>query len=36
MQIEQQNSYSLLGSLAENYITPPTDYANSGMDDRLC
>jgi hypothetical protein len=36
MQIEQQNSYSAPGSLAENYITPPTDYANSGMDPIDC
>ena len=36
MQIEQQNSYSAPGSLNENYVTPPTDYANSGMDPIDC
>ena len=36
MQIEQQNSYSAAGSLNENYVTPPTDYANSGMDPIDC
>ena len=36
MQIEQLNSYSAPGSLNENYVTPPTDYANSGMDPIDC
>ena len=36
MQIEQLNSYSAPGSLNENYVTPPTDYANSGMDSIDC
>jgi hypothetical protein len=36
MQIEQLNSYSAPGSLVENYVTPPTDYANSGMDPIDC
>lgn len=36
MQIEQLNSYSAPGSLVENYVTPPTDYANSGMDTIDC
>ena len=36
MQIEQLNSYSSPGSLNENYVTPPTDYANSGMDPIDC
>ena len=36
MQIEQLNSYSTPGSLNENYVTPPTDYANSGMDPIDC
>ena len=36
MQIEQLNSYSAPGSLIENYITPPTDHANSGMEAIPC
>ncbi|QYS92372.1 hypothetical protein JJC04_07850 [Flavobacterium covae] len=36
MQIEQQNSFSKAGDLKENYLTPPTDYANSGMDPISC
>ncbi|MGR3789492.1 hypothetical protein ACUXZJ_01070 [Flavobacterium sp. TN-1] len=36
MQIEQQNSFSKAGDLKENYLTPPTDYANSGMDSISC
>lgn len=36
MQIEQMNSYSAPGSLSENYITPPTDHSNSGMDTISC
>ncbi|QYS88335.1 hypothetical protein [Flavobacterium davisii] len=36
MQIEQQNAYLRAGDLKENYLTPPTDYANSGMDPISC
>lgn len=36
MQIEQKNGYKNPGDKAENYSTPPTDYANSGMDPIDC
>ena len=36
MQIEQKNGYKFPGDKAENYISPPTDYANSGMDPIDC
>lgn len=36
MQIEQKNGYKNPGDKAENYTTPPTDYANSGMDPIDC
>jgi hypothetical protein len=35
LQIEQLNTYTI-GSLSENYTTPPVDYANSGMDSIDC
>lgn len=36
MQIEQKNTYKFPGDKAENYTTPPYDYANSGMDPIDC
>ena len=36
MQIEQKNGYKFPGDKAENYISLPTDYANSGMDPIDC
>ena len=36
MQIEQKNAYKFPGDKAENYTTPPYDYANSGMDPIDC
>ncbi|MFK7001817.1 hypothetical protein V3470_12455 [Flavobacterium oreochromis] len=36
MQIEQQNSYSKAGDLKENFVAPPIDYANSGIDPIPC
>lgn len=36
MQIEQKNGYKFPGDKAENYTSPPTDYANSGMDPIDC
>ena len=32
----QKNTYKFPGDKAENYISPPTDYANSGMDPIDC
>lgn len=36
MTLEQLNSYGTPGNLKENYVTPPTDYANSGLEDISC
>lgn len=36
MTLEQLNNYGTPGNLKENYVTPPSDYANSGLEGISC
>lgn len=36
MTLEQLNNYGVPGNLKENYDTPPTDYANGGLEGIAC